>query len=228
MHLPAALSELQPFVHAVVLAVAALLPIVDPIGSVPLYLQATAGLPVSHRPAMAKAVAFDSFLLLLASALVGAYVLDFFGLSIPSVQVAGGLIVCIMGWKLLNAPDGSQRPSANDIAVEDLPARAFYPLAMPLTVGPGSISVAITLGANPRDDVRTMLETTVGHVVGILIVAAAVHLCYRYADVIVRRLGSTGRAVLMRLSAFIVICIGVQIMWNGVHGLVVSAYPHLA
>jgi multiple antibiotic resistance protein len=98
-------------------------------------------------------------------------------------------------------------------------------MTMPLTVGPGSISVALTLGANPPLGFRSLLLTALAHAVGILLVALGVYLCYRYAERILRKLGATGTSVVVRLSAFILLCIGVQICWNGVHGLIVSGFP---
>jgi multiple antibiotic resistance protein len=89
-------NGLVHFGSVVMLAVGALLPIVDPLGGAPIYLAMTAGLSSGERTRMAKSVAINSFLLLVASALIGAYVLDFFGLSIPSVQVAGGVVVCLI------------------------------------------------------------------------------------------------------------------------------------
>ena len=228
--LSSSVAYFAPFGHAIVLAIAGLLPIVDPLGSVPLYMEFTRGLPLDQRRPMARAVAADTFLLLLASALVGAYVLDFFGISIPAVQVGGGVVVCAMGWSLLTKPEGgddASRESVREMAADDVRRRAFYPLTLPLTVGPGSLSVAVTLGATPNAGVRTLFVTAAGHVVGILLIAVAVYLCYRYAVPIMRKLGDTGRSVLMRLSAFIVVCIGVQITWNGVHGLIVASFPEL-
>jgi len=219
------------FVKTVLLAVGALLPIVDPLAGAPIYLAMTAGLSPDHRRPMAKAVAVNSFFLLLASMLAGAYVLDFFGLSIPSVQVAGGMVVCAIAWSLLVRPDspGSlSRATQPPIAAADLSQRAFYPLTMPLTVGPGSMSVALTLGANPEQGLRSKVITAAAHTVGILIVAVAVYLCYRHADRIVKQLGPTGTGVAMRLSAFILLCIGVQITWNGVRALLVSVLPNAA
>jgi multiple antibiotic resistance protein len=90
------LAGLLHFGSIVMLAVGALLPIVDPLGGAPIYLAMTSGLSSMERARMAKSVAVNSFLLLIASALAGAYVLDFFGLSIPSVQVAGGIVVCLV------------------------------------------------------------------------------------------------------------------------------------
>jgi len=187
------------FVKTVLLAAVALLPIVDPLGSAPIYLAMTDGLSSEQRRPLSKAVAVNSFILLIASALIGAYVLDFFGLSIPAVQVAGGMVVSVVAWSLLK---------------------------MPLTVGPGSMSVALTLGANPEPGLRQQVVTALAHTLGILIVAVSVYLCYRHAERIVKKLGPTGNSVVVRLSAFILLCIGVQIIWNGVHTLLVGAFPH--
>jgi multiple antibiotic resistance protein len=219
--------DLLHFGSVVMLAVGALLPIVDPLGGAPIYLAMTVGLTSAERSRMAKAVAINSFLLLLASALVGAYVLDFFGVSIPSVQVAGGIVVCMIAWSLLNSPNSPpalERNAPQTPTADDLSQQAFYPMTMPLTVGPGSISVALTLGANPPPGFRPLLATALAHALGILLVALSVFLCYRYADRILRRLGPTGTSVVVRLSAFILLCIGVQIGWNGIHGLVTTGF----
>jgi len=221
-------NGLVHFGSVVMLAVGALLPIVDPLGGAPIYLAMTAGLSSGERSRMAKSVAINSFLLLVASALIGAYVLDFFGLSIPSVQVAGGVVVCLIAWSLLNSPNAPpavDRNAPQTATPDDLTQRAFYPMTMPLTVGPGSISVALTLGANPPAGFRQLLLTALAHAVGILLVALGVYLCYRYADRILRKLGATGTSVVVRLSAFILLCIGVQICWNGIHALIASGFP---
>jgi multiple antibiotic resistance protein len=131
-------------------------------------------------------------------------------------------VVCSIAWSLLQQPDAPPRlqdESRRMVSVEDLRTRAFYPLTMPLTVGPGSISVAIALGANEAQSVRTGVVVGLAHVTAVVIVAVAIFVCYRYADRILRRLGNAGTAVLLRLSAFILLCIGVQILWNGVAAL---------
>lgn len=219
-------NDVLHFGQVVMLAVGALLPIVDPLGGAPIYLAMTVGLTSVERSQMAKAVAINSFLLLIASALVGAYVLDFFGLSIPSVQVAGGIVVCLIAWSLLNSPNSPPAVErSHALTPDDLSQRAFYPMTMPLTVGPGSISVALTLGANPPPGFRSLLATALAHAIGIFLVAIGVYLCYRYADRILRKLGSTGTSVVVRLTAFILLCIGVQICWNGIHALIASGFP---
>jgi len=221
-------KDLVNFGSVVTLAVGALLPIVDPLGGAPIYLAMTAGLTTAERNRMAKAVAINSFLLLIASALIGAYVLDFFGLSIPAVQVAGGIVVCLVAWSLLNSPNSQpavERNPAQTPTPDDLSQQAFYPMTMPLTVGPGSISVALTLGANQPAGFRSLLITALAHAVGILFVALGVYFCYRYAELILRKLGTTGTGVVVRLTAFILLCIGVQICWNGVRGLITTGFP---
>lgn len=227
----AAFGHLRQFVETVLLSVGALLPIVDPLGSAPIYLAATASLAPEQRALMAQKVSFNSFILLIASALVGVYVLDFFGVSVPAVQVAGGIMVCAIAWSMLNNPNtpaAINNTPAPEMSLDDLSQKAFYPLTMPLTVGPGSISVALTLGANSEPGVRSLLVTGVAHLTGILIITASIYLCYRYADRILAKLGPTGTGVLVRLSAFILLCIGVQICWNGIHALIKGAFPHLA
>ncbi|MGO9930995.1 MAG: MarC family protein [Steroidobacteraceae bacterium] len=221
-------NALVHFGSLVMLAVGALLPIVDPLGGAPIYLAMTAGLSSEDRARMAKSVAINSFLLLIASALIGAYVLDIFGVSIPSVQVAGGVVVCLIAWSLLNSPNtppAVDRNPPQPATPEALSQRAFYPMTLPLTVGPGSISVALTLGANPPPGFRQLLLTALAHAVGILLVALSVYFCYRYADRILRKLGATGTSVVVRLTAFILLCIGVQICWNGIHSLIESSFP---
>ena len=110
--------------------------------------------------------------------------------------------------------------AANTIRRPDLRTRAFYPLTMPLIVGPGSISVAITLGANQSHGFRPLIVDSLAHASGALLVAVAIFVTLRYAEPILRRFGATGTAVLLRMSAFILLCIGVQIIWNGAAALV--------
>jgi multiple antibiotic resistance protein len=210
------LERIHYFAGIVFIAVAALLPIIDPFAGAPIFLAMTSGLSPEQRARTSKLVALNSFVLLLASILIGAYVLDFFGVSIPAVQVAGGIVVCALAWSLLNGPIVPPVSAADAPSPDSLRQRAFYPLTMPLTVGPGSISVAITLGANPPRSLRALLTTTLAHVVGVLITVLAIYLCYRYADRLVRRLGTTGTDIMIRLTAFILLAIGTQIIWNGV------------
>ncbi|MEO8847079.1 MAG: MarC family protein [Casimicrobiaceae bacterium] len=212
------IADARQFSEAALLAVASLLPIVNPLGGAPLFLLKTTDLDDAERVVMARRVARNCFLLLMGSVLIGAYVLDLFAVSVDVVRIAGGLVVCSIAWSLLHQDDPPKllaRDAAHAASPDDLAQRAFYPLTMPLTVGPGSISVAITLGANQPGELRQLVLIIGAHALGILLVTIAIYLCYRYADRVLLRLGRTGTSVVLRLSAFILLCIGVQIMWNG-------------
>ena len=219
------LADARQFFETMLLAVATLLPIVNPIAAASVFLAKTADLRDDERRRTAMRVARYGFTLLLASALIGAYVLDFFGLSIPVVQVAGGLVVSVLGWSLLSQESLAERVKLDAVTTptpDDLDSRAFYPLTMPLTVGPGSISVAITLGANPPSGARALAMTLAAHALGLAIVALVIFLVYAKADAVLRKLGRTGAVIVSRLSAFILLCVGVQIVWNGVRALLLS------
>ena len=204
------------------LITATLFPIVNPLGGAPIFLSMTEGYPARVQRALARRIAVNSFLLLMGSLFVGAHVLAFFGISLAAVQLGGGLVVAAAGWTLLNQPErrNQDRETALDV---DILTHAFYPYTLPLTVGPGSISVAITLGANlpKRFETTTMfsLEALVASSLGALAVCGLIWVCYASAERMGRALGPTGTSVLMRLSSFILFCIGVQITWNGVMGL---------
>jgi multiple antibiotic resistance protein len=213
-------AELRQIVEGALLVIGALIPIVNPFGGAPVFLAMTAGCSADLRRSLATRVAVNAFILLFGSVFVGTYVLDFFGLSVPIVQVAGGLIVCALGWDLLRQDSVAPNPMALGGPAE-IATRAFYPLTLPLTVGPGTISVAITLGANhSQHGVRSLLVNGAALLIGVTLVAATILVCYRYADRMLHRLGATGTSVLVRLSAFILLCIGVQIFWNGASALV--------
>ena len=210
-------------VKVVTLVFAALAAITNPPASVPIFLASTAGCSSDVRHVLAWRIAFNVFVILVVSMFIGSYILDFFGLSLPIVQVAGGLLIMSFGWRFLHQRDDDvAAPSATRWGPEELATRAFYPLTLPLTVGPGSISVAITLGANTPQTGINLAVLIAPMVVGVALISLSIYLCYRFAENIARVLGQTGTSVFLRLSAFIALCIGVQITWNGVSALLKS------
>jgi len=207
---------------SILLIVSALFPIVDPIGGAPVFLLLTRDYAAETRRVLARRIAVDSFILLIASFTLGAHVLSFFGISLPVVQVGGGLIVISTGWAMLSQKDGNDRPARQAVTCADALSQAFYPLTLPLTVGPGSISVAITLGANAPQHLGANLLVILAAAVGSAFVALTIYLCYGYADRLASKLGSTGTNVILKLTAFLLVCIGVQIFWNGASKLLSS------
>jgi len=214
----------------VLLILSALFPIVNPVGGSPVFLSLTRDYPTAARRALARQVAVNSFLLLIVSFLVGTHILNFFGISIPVVQVGGGLVVISNGWAMLKQKEEPDRgrEMQKKVNVEDIFRNAFYPLTLPLTVGPGSISVAITLGANLPHHLGANLRAILATLIGSALVAVSIFLCYGFADRLAAVVGESGMGIILRLSSFLLVCIGVQIMWNGVSALMYSfaGLPH--
>jgi multiple antibiotic resistance protein len=205
-------------VNAFLLVYAGLFPIVNPIGGAPIFLGLTRGLGEAERRTLAGRVALNGFLLLLGSMIVGSHLLEFFGITLPVVRVAGGLVVTAFAWRMLHS--GDEVDHGNVAMPQRLSLRdAFYPLTMPLTVGPGSISVAIALGSQRPWGASFNLAryAFVGGaaVLGLAAIAVTIYAAYRFADRTVALLGQTGTNVVVRLSAFILLCIGIEIIWTG-------------
>jgi multiple antibiotic resistance protein len=210
--------------NSFLLIYAALFPIVDPVGNVPLFLAATVGCTQAERHALALGVARYSFFLLVGSLFFGANVLGFFGVTVPAVRVAGGLAVSAFGWRLLErggAIDSSRSGKAGADGTNT--TDAFYPLTMPLTVGPGAISVAITLGTERpllHQEPIALAFFVAAALGALLAVAVTIYLCYRFSERTVAVLGERGTNVMLRLAAFIMLCIGIQIVWSGIAALI--------
>ena len=205
--------------NAFLLVYAGLFPIVNPIGGAPIFLGLTRHCTDKERNALALRVTLNSFFLLLGSLLIGSYVLEFFGITLPIVRVAGGLVVTATGWNLLQANDDFTDDRTDHKPTT--PTDAFYPLTMPITVGPGSIAVAITLGSQ-RPAVESLSRLAVlggAAVAGLVAIAATIYVCYRFAEGTVGALGEQGTNVVVRLSAFILFCIGIEIIWSGYSAL---------
>jgi multiple antibiotic resistance protein len=210
-------------VKNIFLILSALFPIVNPLGGSPIFLSLTREHSTSARKALSRRIAMNSFFLLVGSYLIGTHILTFFGISLPVVQVGGGLIVISTGWTMLKRRDEEERNEMHrNMQSQDTLRDSFYPLTLPLTVGPGSISVAITLGANARHDYGVNFLATLAAIVGSVVIACSIFLGYGFADRLAQILGATAMSVIMRLSSFLLVCIGVQILWNGASTLLAS------
>ncbi len=208
------------------LILSALFPIVDPLTGSPIFLAFTGGYSPETRKRLSREVALNSFYLMVGSYFIGAHLLSFFGVSLPVVQVGGGLVVVATGWTLLVQKD-DVHDAVQEIPPQDVLRQAFYPLTLPLTVGPGSISVAVTLGANTTHRYGVHIWLVIAAIIATGLIAVSVFLCYGFADRLGRALGKTGMTVTMRLSSFLLVCIGVQITWNGISALLSSVQFHV-
>jgi multiple antibiotic resistance protein len=207
-------------VKTFLLAFGALFSIVNPLSGAFIFFGATRGVEAKMRSQVSRWVSIYAFCIVAASLYIGAYVLSFFGITIPVLRVAGGIIVAMSGWRMLNEPDATeqrraQTPNPKSIAVP--PSRlAFYPLTMPLTTGPGTISVAISIGAGrPSGFGAPLLEFFIETLAAAVLLVALVYLFYRNAGRLADLVGPTGTTIVVRLSAFLLFCIGIQVCWNG-------------
>ena len=215
------------FGKSLLLAIAAVLPILNPPASAPVFVSLTHELDSRTHRALARRIGKNVALMLIVAMLIGTYVLDFFGVSLPIVRVAGGLIVAFTAWGILYGPQTAtdeRTQMAQSLSADNVRIQAFYPMTFPLTCGPGSIAAAITVGASLHSH-RWALSASnfAGGLVGMVLIGFTVLLTYRYADRLLRPLGEVGLVVFLRLSAFILLCVGVQIFWDGaaelLHGL---------
>ncbi|HSR06012.1 MAG TPA: MarC family protein [Bryobacteraceae bacterium] len=216
-------STFSQLVASTLLVVGALFPIVNPLGNAPIFLMLTRGLSNQARARLARTIAVNGLVLMLVSLFIGTHILGFFGISLPVVQVSGGLVVAATGWTLLRHTDDDATMDAKRPCNEtNYMRQAFYPLTLPLTVGPGSISTAITVGANRTEGAEWHWALIVGLLLGASLIAVSIYLSYRFAERIAAVLGDAAMNVVIRLSSFILVCIGVQISWNGLSTLLRS------
>ncbi|WP_029006053.1 MarC family protein [Azorhizobium doebereinerae] len=225
---------MSQFINIFVAVFAALFPIVNPLGGAPIFVQMTRACTPPLRAVLARKVAVNGFILLVISMLAGSRILTFFGISLPVLRVAGGLVVTFVGWNILNQGNASADTPAGDatseVDIHRVEEQAFYPLTMPLTMGPGSIATAVALGTQSAfslsDGYTVLFIESFGAICGLAAVSLSVYFAYRYGSEIERLLGRNGTNVLVRLFAFILLCIGMQIMWLGIRDLVASLPPH--
>jgi multiple antibiotic resistance protein len=202
------------------LAFGALFSIVNPLSGAFIFFGATRQLAPRVRVHVSRWVAIYAFSIVTASLYIGAYVLSFFGISIPVLRVAGGIVISMSGWRMLSEPDATEqrrsetpRPRSIDVPPSRL---AFYPLTMPLTTGPGTISVAVSLGASrPSGFHAPLLEFFIETLAAVALLALLIYALYRHSARIAEFIGATGTTIVMRLSAFLLFCIGIQVLWNG-------------
>ena len=203
---------------------AALFPVVNPLGDGPIFLSMVQGCSEPVRRKLARSVAINSFVMLIGSMLIGPKLLLFFGISLPALKLAGGAVVIAMGWGLLNQQGSSDQSANAQSGITDANAdgNAFFPLTMPLTVGPGSIATAISLAAAAQDDKQfhfaTQIPAIVGALAALVALSLVVYFVYRESSGIQKLLGANGTNVLNRLFAFILLAIGVQIFLGGLNG----------
>ncbi|MDO6414920.1 MarC family protein [Sphingomonas sp. BIUV-7] len=216
------------FVGAFLLAFPALFSIVNPVGAALIFNEIMEGRSRADRHRMAGKIGIYSTIVLLVSLWLGGYVLNFFGVSLAALRIAGGLVVAIRAWGLLMQPSAHEERKASAAAPAQYSGDevAFFPLTMPFTTGPGTIAVAIALSSQrPASGIGT-LSFFAGMSLAAIIISLMIWLCYRWSDSVMALLGNSGARVLSRLVAFLLLCVGVQIIVTGVLGVAEILFAH--
>jgi len=207
------------FLQSLVLVPVTLLPIINPLAGAPVFSMTAGPEPAATR-SLARQVAINCWFILVGSLLVGTYVLELFGISLPIVRIGGGLLVAASGWRMLNHSDDDEvraavKRQATALSHAEVVKRSFFPLTFPLTTGPGTIAAAIAIGAGlPRQPALYVVGAGVA-VLGATLTVAVIYLVYRHAARLMARLGEVGAMVMTRLMAFMLLCLGIEILWTG-------------
>jgi len=210
------------------LAFSALLPLVNPVGDALVFLGLVGSAPPAVYRTLARKIAISTTVFLIAIEAGGTLVLNFFGISLPVVQIAGGLALAAMGWNLLNEKEVSEKANIPDIdgkTIQSLQQKVFYPFTFPITAGPGCIVVMVTLSAHAS--VKGMLASATAHAgiaIAVILLSIAVYFCYGHAPAITSRVSPATTHGILRLIAFVLLCIGVQITTNGIEAIVKTMF----
>lgn len=208
---------MNPVVTSFLLGFPALFSIVNPVSGAFIFRTRTLDRSHNERVRLARRVGVYAALVMLVALWAGSYVLAFFGITLPALRCAGGVVLAMYAWSSLNAPERreARKNEQADAAIgQDDPA--FYPLTLPFTTGPGTISVAVALGSAHPADPAALLQFFLGMSVAALGVATLVWLLYSASDQISRIFGQVASRAITRLSAFFQLCIGTQILITGV------------
>lgn len=215
-------QSIQHFLIIIPVTFMALFHVVNPIGSGVLFLNLTPNADNKLRRTIARKIAFNSLALMLIVLLGGVYILKLFGITIPVVQMCGGFMILTMGWNALASDSDKQISKADDLMKGTVNSdtqyrnQAFYPFTFPFTVGPGSIAVTLTISAETIQNApgSDLLNYT-GAIISIVLVALTIYICYSSADYLLSKMNEQVRMVLMKILSFILLCIGGQIIFNG-------------
>lgn len=213
------------------IAFSALLPIINPLGSALVFLGLVGNVPTADYRILARKIAVNNVIFLVVIELLGSTILRFFGISLHIVQVAGGLVLAAMGWSVLNQSESapvSRDKTAGvqvdpDATLAALQQKAFYPFTFPVTSGPGTLVVMLTLATRGQGGgLAVNLLRHSGLFLAVLVLSALVYICYANAARLTQAVPPATAQGILRVVSFILMCIGVQIAWNGLAALLTS------
>lgn len=217
--------------NSFLLAFSVLLPLINPLGSALVFLGLAGNAPPDVLRSLARRIAINNIIFLAIIELLGATILNFFGISLPIVQLSGGIVIAAMGWGVLNeksAGASSKNKEAecgpeSEADMRQLEEGVFYPFTFPITSGPGTLVGLLTLTAHISN--RILSQNILAHI-GVFLAAVVIsvicYFCYAYAPKITRAIPPSTAHGILRVIAFILLCIGIQIGWNGLSALLAT------
>jgi len=216
----------QSWVHLVFIGIITLFPVVNPIGTAFILNPYFNDLSRKERKNAVKKIAFYAFAICTITLFVGHWILELFGISIPVIQLAGGIMICKMGWEFLSAGNNSSEQqvkaahTAEAVSFNRLQDKLFYPITFPVTTGAGTISVLFTLGArSTQEDTREYLMNTGALIIAIIVTCILIYIFYLNTKTLIQYMGPKGENIVNRISAFLIFCVGLQIAVNGIKAL---------
>jgi multiple antibiotic resistance protein len=202
--------------------VVALFPVVNPIGTALIVNPYLSQLSESEKKWAVGKITLYAFAICILCLFVGHYILILFGISIPVIQLAGGIMICKTGWELLTSDKTTSKLETNTTEVKQvrIDDKLFYPITFLITTGAGTISVLFTLGAQSEtEDFQNYLLNTGAILVAVIIMCILIRIFYLNTEAILKYLGSHSENIVNRLMAFLLFCVGLQILVTGIKAL---------
>lgn len=210
------------------IAFSALLPLINPLGSALVFLGLVGDAPPQVYRSLARRIAINNVIFLAVIELLGFTILNFFGISLPIVQLSGGIVIAAMGWSVLNEAEVKTQSNEKqeeteldeEMRIRYFEQKAFYPFTFPITSGPGTLVALLTVTAHISNvRIAKNVLAHIGVFIAAVVLSLIVYFCYAYAPKITRVIPPSTAHGILRVVAFILLCIGVQIAWNGLSAL---------
>jgi multiple antibiotic resistance protein len=216
------MNDLYSYIHFVFIGFIALFPVVNPLGTAFIVSPYFSGLTNKERVNAVKKIVLYVFIMCLFVLLTGRWILELFGITVPIIQLAGGIMICKIGWNFLSPPKTNEAINPtnekNDLNMETtIENKLFFPITFPITAGAGTISVLFTLSAHgSKKDFSQYLTYTSSILVAVIVICLLVFICYINANKLINYLGSHREKIVNSIMAFLIFCVGLQIAIEGI------------
>lgn len=212
------------FINLVFMGIIALFPVVNPIGSAIILSQYFENLTIPEKKRAVNKIVLYAFCICITALFAGHYILQLFGISVPVVRIGGGVMICRMGWEFLNNKQKSENNPQNDglhNSYSSISEKLFFPITFPATTGAGTISVLFTLSAHSKSaSNQNYYIGLCAIVISIIIMCIMIYFCYINSRRVIHMLGNTGEQILKSISAFLIFCVGLEIILTGLSELI--------